>query len=113
MVVGMFVLFMMLSVGSLPLRVAGEPLVAAATPFDGHVKAIKINTCGLQLGKYQGVIVLANNEGSEVLLALTPETRIRNGTHLQSIDTVQLGDYGKGRATPIRERLRRRLPCSR
>ncbi len=63
----------------LPLGMAGAPQEAAVASFEGHVKAIRIDICGLQRGRCEGAMVLAQKEGGEVSLAIKPGIQIRRG----------------------------------
>jgi len=52
-------------VGGLSLGMAGAPQEAAVTSFERHVKAVRIDICGLQHGRCEGSMVLAQKEESE------------------------------------------------
>jgi hypothetical protein len=66
---------------------------AAVMPFEGYVRAIKIDLCGLQPGRCEGSMVLANSGCAEMLLAIKPGMRIRRGEHVLTIDELGAGDY--------------------
>src|SRR5829696_8058881 len=53
------ILCMLYTVGWASLGVTGKPHGAAVMPFDGYVKAIKIDLCGLEPGQCEGAMVVA------------------------------------------------------
>ena len=89
------------TVGWASLGVTGEPHEAAVMPFDGYVKAIKIDLCGLEPGQCEGAMVVAKQEGGEVSLGIRPGMRIIRGEHPLTIEELQAGDYVRVRATQV------------
>jgi hypothetical protein len=90
-----------LAVGVVSLGVAGEQKGAPVKAYEGQIKSIKIDKCGLQPGSCQGSIVIAQKGGSDVTLAILPGTWIKRGDHLVLIDELGVGNYVKAQATPL------------
>jgi hypothetical protein len=88
----------MLTAGWVSLGVTGESPEAVVMPFEGHVKAMTIDLCGLQRGRCEGAMLLAKKEGGEVSLGITPGIRIRRGQEPVTIDEVEVGDRVSGQA---------------
>jgi hypothetical protein len=80
------------------LGLAGELPERVALLFEGHVKAITIDTCGLEPGTCQRAMVLAKKEGGEMSFAIRPETGIKYNEQLVTIDELRVGDFVKVRA---------------
>jgi hypothetical protein len=92
---------MAFAVGGMSLGVAGEPKAAPVKAYEGQIKSVKIDKCGLQPGSCEGSIVLAQKGGSEVVLAILPGTWIQRGGQLVTIDELAVGNYLKARAMPL------------
>jgi hypothetical protein len=92
-----------LAVSWVPLGVAGEQRQTTVKQYEGQIKSIKIDKCGLQPGTCEGSIVLAQKGGSDVILAIMPGTWIKRGDHLVLIDELGVGNYVKAQATPLPE----------
>ena len=99
--VAMLLLGTMLVVGWLSLGLTGEPKTAPIKEYEGQVKSVKIDKCGLQPGSCEGSIVLAQRERGEVTLAIKPGTWIQRGEKYVTIDELGVGNYVKARATQI------------
>jgi len=80
------------------LALAGEPLERVTMLFQGHIKAMKVDTCGLKPGSCQGSLVLAKSDGGELAFAIRPETRIEPTEQLVTVDTLRVGDFVKVQA---------------
>jgi hypothetical protein len=76
----------------------GEPLETVRMLFQGHIKAMKADTCGLTPGSCQRSLVLAKSDGGEMAFAIRPETRIKPTEQLVTIDTLRVGDFVKVQA---------------
>ena len=72
---------------------AGEPLEPVRMLFQGHIKAMKVDICGLTPGSCQRSLVLAKSDGGEMAFAIRPETRIKPTEQLVTIDTLRVGDF--------------------
>jgi hypothetical protein len=90
-----------LAVSLASLGVAGEQRQTPVKAYEGQIKSIKIDKCGLQPGSCEGSIVLADKGGSEVTLAILPGTWIKRGDHLALIDELSIGNYVKAQAAPL------------
>jgi hypothetical protein len=96
-----------LVVGLMSLGMAGEQRQPPVKEYEGQIKAVKIDKCGLQPGSCQGSIVIAQKGGGDVTLAILPGTWIKRGDHLVLIDELGVGNYVKAQATPLPEEARR------
>lgn len=83
------------------LGVAGEQRQASVNEYQGQIKSIKIDKCGLQPGTCEGSIVLAQKGGTDVALAILPGTWIQRGGQLVTIDELGVGNYLRARAIPM------------
>lgn len=99
-VVGLL-LYVALAVGVVSLVVAGEQRPTPVKQYEGQVKSIKIDKCGLQPGSCEGSIVIAQKGGSDVALVIKPGTWIQRGDHLVLIDELGVGNYLKARAASL------------
>ena len=81
---------------------AGAASSAKMQPYEGQIKSIKIDTCGLQPGTCEGSVILtrAGNAG-EVTLAIKPGTWLKRGDQLVTIDEIGVGNYVKVEAVQI------------
>jgi hypothetical protein len=77
---------------------AGEPLETITMLFQGHIKAMKVDTCGLKPGSCQRSLVLAKSDGGEMAFAIRPETRIMPTEQLVTSNTLKVGDFIKVQA---------------
>jgi hypothetical protein len=82
--------------------IAGGGYSAKAVPYEGQIKSIKIDKCGLQPGTCEGSVVVAQagNKG-EVTLAIKPGTWLKRGDQLVTIDELGVGNYVKVEAVQI------------
>jgi hypothetical protein len=96
-----------LVVGVVWLGVAGEPSQLAVKEYEGQIRSIKIDKCGLQPGTCEGSVVLAQKGGGEVVLAIMPGTWIQRSGQLVTIDELGVGNYLKARAVPLPVTARR------
>ena len=97
----MLLLCTVLAVGVVSLGVAGEQRQTPVKQYEGQVKSIRIDKCGLQPGTCEGSIVLAQKGGREVALAIRPGTWIQRGDQLVLIDELAVGNYLKARAAQL------------
>jgi hypothetical protein len=91
----------MLMVDWVWLGATGTSQEVLALPFEGHIRMIKIDLCGLQPGMCQGSMVLVREEGGEVFLAIEPGMRIKRGGQVATIDELGAGDYVKVQAIQL------------
>jgi hypothetical protein len=87
-----------LLMGSVAPGVTGEPLETITMRFQGHIKGMKVDTCGLKPGSCQRSMVLAKSDGGEMAFPIRPETRIKPNEQLVTIDTLRVGDFVKVQA---------------
>ena len=97
----MLLLCTALAVGLVSLGVAGEQRQTAVKEYEGQVKSIKIDKCGLQPGTCEGAIVLAQRRGGDVALVIKPGTWIQRGDQLVLIDELAVGNYLKAQAAQL------------
>jgi hypothetical protein len=90
-----------LAVGLVSLGGAGEQRQTAVKEYEGQVKAIKIDKCGLQPGTCEGSIVLAQRRGADPALMIRPGTWIQRGDQLVLIDELAVGNYLKAQAAQL------------
>ena len=81
---------------------AGAASSAKMQPYEGQIKSIKIDKCGLQPGSCEGSVILtrAANAG-EITLAIKPGTWLKRGDQLVTIDELGVGNYVKVEAVQI------------
>jgi hypothetical protein len=78
------------------LAMAGAASKATVQPYEGQIKSIKIDKCGLQPGSCEGSVILARTGGGgEVTLAIKPGTWLKRGDQLVTIDELGIGNYVK------------------
>jgi hypothetical protein len=81
---------------------AGGASSAKVQPYEGQVKSVKIDKCGLQPGSCEGSIILARAGGAgEVTLAIKPGTWLKRGDQFVTIDELGVGNYVKAEAVQI------------
>jgi hypothetical protein len=81
---------------------AGAASSAKVHPYEGQIKSIKIDKCGLQPGSCEGSIILAKaGGGGEVTLAVKPGTWLKRGDQFVTIDELGVGNYVKVEALQI------------
>jgi hypothetical protein len=81
---------------------AGGGTSAKAQPYEGQIKSIKIDKCGLQPGSCEGSVILARAGGAgEVTLAIKPGTWLKRGDQFVTIDELGVGNYVKAEAVQI------------
>jgi hypothetical protein len=81
---------------------AGAISSAKVTPYEGQIKSIQIDNCGLQPGSCEGSVILAQVGGAgEVRLAIQPGTWLKRRDQLVTIDERGVGNYVKVEAVQI------------
>jgi hypothetical protein len=84
------------------LAMAGAASKTTVQPYEGQIKSIKVDKCGLQPGSCEGAVVLARaGGGGEVTLAIKPGTWLKRGDQLVTIDELGVGNYVKVEAVQI------------
>jgi hypothetical protein len=70
--------------------------------YEGQIKGIKIEKCGLQPGSCDGSVILARSgSGGEVTLAIGPGTWLKRGDRYVTIDELGIGNYVKVEAVQL------------
>ena len=91
-----------LSVAFTASAMAGAASTAKVMPYEGQIKSIKVDKCGLQPGSCEGSIILARAGGAgEVTLAIKPGTWLKRGDQFVTIDELGVGNYVKVEAIQI------------
>jgi hypothetical protein len=81
---------------------AGGGYSSKVQPYEGQIKSIKVDKCGLQPGSCEGSVILASKGGGgEVTLAIKPGTWLKRGDQLVTIDELGVGNYVKVEAVQI------------
>jgi hypothetical protein len=94
--VGILLLCAGLSWVLVSLAMAGAASKATVQPYEGQIKSVKIDKCGLQPGSCEGSVILARaGGGGEVTLAIKPGTWLKRGDQLVTIDELGVGNYVK------------------
>src|SRR5262245_27888298 len=98
-IAGLCLLCTALSWALVSLVLAGA---APVQPYEGQIKSIKVDKCGLQPGSCEGSIILAKAAGGgEVTLAIKPGTWLKRGDQLITIDELSVGNYVKVEAVQL------------
>jgi hypothetical protein len=81
---------------------AGGGYSAKGQPYEGQIKSVKIDKCGLQPGSCEGSVILARAGGAgEVTLAIKPGTWLKRGDQFVTIDELGIGNYVKVEAVQL------------
>jgi hypothetical protein len=101
-IAGLLLLCTTFSLGLASLAMAGAASKTAVQPYEGQIKSIKIDKCGLQPGSCEGSVILARAGGAgEVTLAIKPGTWLKRGDQFVTIDELGVGNYVKAEAVQI------------
>jgi hypothetical protein len=100
--VGILLLCAGLSWVLVSLAMAGEASKATVQPYEGQIKSVKVDKCGLQPGSCEGSVILAQAGGKgEVTLAIKPGTWLKRGNQLVTIDELGIGNHVKVEAVRL------------
>jgi hypothetical protein len=95
-------LYCMFSLVLVASVMAGGGYSAKMQPYEGQIKTIKIDKCGMQPGSCEGSVILAKaSGGDEVTLVIKPGTWLKRGDQLVTIDELGIGNYVKVEAVQI------------
>ena len=84
------------------LAMAGAASTAAVQPYEGQIKSVKVDKCGLQPGSCEGSVILAQAGGKgEVTLAIKPGTWLKRGNQFVTIDELGIGNHVKVEAVRL------------
>jgi len=92
---------------ALSLALASAALAGAGSsqkvqPYEGQIKSIKIDKCGMQPGTCEGSVILSNpKDNKEVRLAIKTGTWLKRGDQFITIDELGVGNYVKVEAVQI------------
>jgi hypothetical protein len=101
-IAGFCLLCTALSWALVSLVLAGAASKAAVQPYEGQIKSIKVDKCGLQPGSCEGSVILARAKGAgEITLAIKPGTWLKRGDQFVTIDELGVGNYVKVEAIQI------------
>jgi hypothetical protein len=101
-IAGICVLCAALAWALVSLAMAGTPSKATVQQYEGQIKSVKIDKCGLQPGSCEGSVILAKAAGGgEVTLAIKPGTWLKRGEQLVTIDELGIGNYVKVEAVQL------------
>jgi hypothetical protein len=82
--------------------IAGASSSAKVMPYEGQIKSIKVDKCGMQPGSCEGSVVVAQAAGKgEVTLAIKTGTWLKRGDQFVTIDELGVGNYVKVEAVQI------------
>ena len=82
--------------------VAGGGYSQKVQPYEGQIKSIKIDKCGMQPGSCEGSVILATPaNNTEVRLAIKPGTWLKRGDQFITIDELGVGNYVKVEAVQL------------
>jgi hypothetical protein len=99
---GVFLLCAVLSLSLVALAYAGTASKVTAQRFEGQIKSIKVDKCGLQPGSCEGSVILSQKgSGGEVSLAIKPGTWLKRGDQFVTIDELGVGNYVKVEAVEL------------
>jgi hypothetical protein len=91
-----------LSLALVSSAVAGGAYSQKVQPYEGQIKSIKIDKCGMQPGSCEGSVILAKAGGAgEVNLGIRPGTWLKRGDQFITIDELGVGNYVKVEAVQI------------
>jgi hypothetical protein len=91
-----------LSLALVSSAMAGGGYSQKVQPYEGQIKSIKIDKCGMQPGSCEGSIILAKAGGAgEVNLAIRPGTWLKRGDQYITIDELGVGNFVKVEALQI------------
>jgi hypothetical protein len=81
---------------------AGAASSAKVQPYEGQIRSVKIDKCGLQPGSCEGSVILARAGGAgDITLAIKPGTWLKRGDNFVTIDELGVGNYVKVEAVQI------------
>jgi hypothetical protein len=63
--------------------------------YEGQIKSIKIDKCGMQPGLCEGSIILVGKGGSDTTMDIRIGTWIKRGNNFLTIEDLKIGDQVK------------------
>src|SRR5262245_13543194 len=83
------------------MGMAGDGPKLPVKRYEGQIRAIKIDRCGLEPGQCIGSIIMAQRDGQEVTLGIRPGTWLKRGANLVFIEDLSVGNYVTAEAVAI------------
>ena len=96
-----FGLAALLTVGAGTWGVANAATYTHAQSYNGQVREIKIDQCGLEPGTCAGSLVLAQARGQEIDLAIPAGITIQRGNQRVHLEELGVGNYVMVQAAPL------------
>jgi hypothetical protein len=97
----MFLICALVTASAVSVGVAGDGPKLKAHPYEGQIKSIRVDRCGIEPGQCIGAIILAQKGGGEVELGIRPGTWIKRGDNLVYIEDLAVGNYVKVEAVAM------------
>jgi hypothetical protein len=97
----LFLLGAALTLGWMSGAYAGQGQSWPVKSYEGQIKSIKIDKCGVEPATCEGSIVLAKKGGGEVTLALKPGSWIKRGDQFVSMQELTVGSYVQAQAAEL------------
>jgi hypothetical protein len=86
-------LALVLVLGIVGLGQAGQGYTTAV--YEGQIKSVKIDKCGLQPGLCEGSIILVRQGGEDIQVEVRVGTWIKRGGNFLTIEDLRTGDQVK------------------
>jgi hypothetical protein len=96
-----FLSCVIITLGAMSPALAGDGPKLPVKHYEGQIKAIKIDRCGIEPGQCIGSIVLAQKVGGEVALGIRPGTWLKRGAMFVFIEDLAVGNYVTAEAVAI------------
>jgi hypothetical protein len=81
---------------------AGGGYSQKVQPYEGQIKTVKIDKCGMQPGSCEGYVVLTTPaDNKEVRLGIKAGTWLKRGDQFITIDELGVGNYVKVEAVQL------------
>ncbi len=98
----MFLLTTMLAMILASPGLAGDGYSSAVREYEGKIKSIRIDKCGLQPGLCEGSIMLEGKGATETALAIRVGTWIKRRGQFLTIEELKVGDHVIAQAFQMR-----------
>ena len=86
-------LTLVLSLGIVWLGLAGQGYTTSV--YEGQIKSVRIDKCGMQPGLCEGSIILARQGGEDTPVEVRIGTWIKRGDNFLTIEDLKIGDQVK------------------
>ena len=88
-----FLMCVIVTAATVSVGLAGDGPKLPVKRYEGQIKAIKVDRCGIEPGQCIGSIVLAQKGGGEVSLGIRPGTWLKRGANFVYIEDLAVGNY--------------------